>query len=710
MTEDQEDRPSQRPTVVPSGGASSEGGGLPAEDSVIGGHRIVRLRGAGGQGVVYEARERGTDRLVALKTLLPGPTADDLRRFEREIEVLALLDHPSIPPLFDKGVHAGRPWFTMRLVDGPSLVAHVDEGGADAARAVRILLRVCDAVAHAHGRGVIHRDLKSDNIRVDQAGEPQVLDFGLAKWVAAPTITLASAPMGTLSHAAPEMLDGDIRKVDVRADVYSLGVILYRLIAGRLPLDLPENLVSAAERVRHQEPEPPSSARSGLDADLDAITLKCLAKSPGERYATVLDLARDLQAWMRHDPVEARGRAPGYRMRKALWRYRWPVAGAMAAVLVLASFVVVLAAQTRELRRERDRARVEENKARTMTAAFTEMIEDVDPERMQVVSPGEIPAVHQTAAALVDRVDRRARYAIDVEPRVRAAMFTAVGHAFMAIGIAPRAAPAYQTSSDILRELGDATADERALADLERAVADGWGAGQQQRAEEQMRTILADLRDRSDSPPALRARTLHELADLLRRRGRTHEALALAREALEIRRASRDNDGEAIKTMILEALLLIDHGEPDDALAVLDAADALAQPMLWVGHPSFARIAHARARALAALGRIDEAVRHAELAFTGLERSFGAAHPLVVAAASEGAAILSRAGRHAEAARRLRDVLSLQRIMLGTNDPSTRDTLVALATELDHLGKPDDAARLRGEAAIVSRRLDLALP
>lgn len=667
----------------------------------MGGHRIVRLRGAGGQGVVFEAAERGTGRLVALKMLLPDASSDDARRFEREIEVLASLDHPRVAALLDTGRHAGRPWFTMRLVEGATITQHA-AGSLGPGAAVRLILPACDAVAHAHARGVIHRDLKPDNVRMDAQGEPVVLDFGLAKQKSSADLTQSSAPLGTLTHAAPEMLGGDVRRVDVRADVYSLGVMLYTMVSGRLPLEVPESLAEALEIVRHREPPPPSAHRPELDRDLDAICLRCLAKNPAERYASVLDLQRDLSAWLEGEPVEARGRAPGYRLRKALWRHRVPVVAASLAI-------AALAAQAVRLSQEVDRAQLEEAKATALATAFTSMLEDVDPESLTGDAGSPDPCERGSAARLLSHVGRRAQYDLDAEPRVRAAIHAAVGHAFLAIGVPARAVAAHVEALTALRSLPDASADELDTAELALLTARTAIASSPEDLEH-FADLLTRLRQRSSESPALLATASHQAASVLRREGAAEAALGLAREALDLRRASAGSPREATASAILVAALMNDLGQPADALEILGEAKRQAESSLWRGHPSFARMGHERARALEALGRIDDAVIECEEALFALERSHGGGHPLVAAAAKDAARILSRTGRHSEAARWLQDVLELQRTMHGPHHPATHSTLVMLADELDALGEPREAECLRAEALIIGSRLDLAVP
>jgi len=351
----------------------------------IPGYEIAREIHRGGQGVVYLARQRSTHRDVAVKVMRQGPfaTPADRSRFEREIETLSRLDHPNIVTVHDAGLADGFHYFVMNYVDGLALddwAAQLGEPdsaathaapspGADRARIESILrafLKVCDAVHAAHLRGVIHRDLKPSNICVDRAGEPHVLDFGLAKATddrLQSNMTRTGQFVGSLPWASPEQVEGASRSVDLRTDVYSLGAILYQLLSGAPPFDPGKNLHDLLDDILHREPARPGSvvrsassitgstssrsftlaSRRGLDDELDTIVLKCLAKDPARRYQSAGELASDLRRYGAGEAIEARRDSMLYVLRKTLRRYRMRVAAGSAFVVLLAVFAVVMA-------------------------------------------------------------------------------------------------------------------------------------------------------------------------------------------------------------------------------------------------------------------------------------------------------------------------------------------------------------------------------
>lgn len=348
----------------------------PASVIEIPGYDIVREVHHGGQGVVFQATQRSTKRVVAIKVMKHGPFATyaDRVRFDREIETLGRLDHPNIVAVHDAGVVAGFQYFVMNYVDGPPLdevvaAARVDnDGGAQTpgppetarrpveprarvAAIIDLFIKVCDAVNAAHLRGIIHRDLKPSNIRVDGQGEPHVLDFGLAKATDAEpdtAMTRTGQFVGSLPWAAPEQVEGVSSKIDIRTDVYSLGAILFQLLTGSLPLDVGSSLREAVDTILNRNPPRPSQcvAASGyppIDDELDTVVLKCLAKDRERRYQSAGELARDLRRYRAGEAIEAKRDSAVYMLRKTLRRYRPQVAVAGAFVLVVALFGVVMA-------------------------------------------------------------------------------------------------------------------------------------------------------------------------------------------------------------------------------------------------------------------------------------------------------------------------------------------------------------------------------
>jgi WD40 repeat protein len=328
-------------------GAGSATAVLPVGSQVryFGDYELMTEVARGGMGVVYRARQVSLDRMVALKMVRAGEFSGpaEARRFRQEVEAVAALDHPHVLPIYEVGEHAGRQYYTMRLVEGGSLSSRMagfaapgSPTKADARRrqaaAARLVAAVARAVHHAHQRGVLHRDLKPGNVLLDPDGTPYVTDFGLARRIgAASSLTAPGAVLGTPSYMAPEQARGG-REVTTQADVYGLGAVLYELLTGRPPFRGADALDTLAQ-VREWEPARPRSVCPLVDTDLETVCLRCLDKEPHRRYGSAEALADDLQRWLRGEPVTARS-ARGLE-RAAKWVRRHPAGAALAAVTAL---------------------------------------------------------------------------------------------------------------------------------------------------------------------------------------------------------------------------------------------------------------------------------------------------------------------------------------------------------------------------------------
>jgi tetratricopeptide (TPR) repeat protein/tRNA A-37 threonylcarbamoyl transferase component Bud32 len=300
----------------------------------FGDYEVLGELAHGGMGVVYKARQRSLNRPVALKVIRAGElaSAEDARRFRMEAETVALLDDPHVVPVHEVGEHAGRLFFSMKLVEGGSLAGQLDRFRHDLKGAAQMMATVARAVHHAHQRGILHRDLKPSNILLDDAGRPYVTDFGLAKRVETDSgLTRSGAVVGTPSYMAPEQASGKSGQVTTVTDVYGLGAVLYALLAGRPPFQA-DSVLETLEQVRQREPQPPSGLRRGVDRELETVCLKCLEKEPGRRYGSAEELAQDLERWLNHEPVHAR--RTRWPRRLAKWVRRRPTTAALMAVVV----------------------------------------------------------------------------------------------------------------------------------------------------------------------------------------------------------------------------------------------------------------------------------------------------------------------------------------------------------------------------------------
>ena len=316
----------------------------------IGAYEIKDEIGRGGMGLVYEAEQASPRRRVAIKIVSPAAvTASLMRRFEYESEILGRLQHPGVAQIYEAGTcdlgSGPQPYFAMEYVEGETIVSYCDSHRLGTRERLELIARVCEAVQHAHERGVIHRDLKPGNILVTAEGQPKVLDFGVARATdtdVQTVMTEAGALVGTVPYMSPEQASGNASLVDTRSDVYALGVLAYQLLTGRMPYDLSKKLVHEAVRVIvEDEPTSMSSVNRSLRGDIETIVGKALEKEPERRYESAAALAADLRRHLRDEPIVAHPPSAAYQFRKFARRNKGVVWGAAAVVVALIAGTVV---------------------------------------------------------------------------------------------------------------------------------------------------------------------------------------------------------------------------------------------------------------------------------------------------------------------------------------------------------------------------------
>jgi serine/threonine protein kinase len=320
-------------------------------ETMIEGYEILEGLPLGGQAVVYKAIQKATKRIVAVKVLLQGPHASARAqyRFEREVDLAASLHHPNIVTIYDSGIAHGQYYFAMEYVEGKPLDKYAQSEKLSLRQTMGLINKVCSAVAYAHQRGVIHRDLKPSNIMVDTGGEPHILDFGLAKLVdgseqATEETVMTSIPgkvIGTLAFMSPEQASGQPSATDVRTDVYSIGMILYKVLTDNFPYDVSGSMLAILRNIQEAEPKRPSKLIRRFNSEVEAILLKALAKEPNHRYQSSVELQHDIDYWLKGLPISARADSSIYLLRKLLIRHRYAstVVGLLLLIVLGFSYV-----------------------------------------------------------------------------------------------------------------------------------------------------------------------------------------------------------------------------------------------------------------------------------------------------------------------------------------------------------------------------------
>jgi len=725
--------------------------------TLIGRYRILRVLGEGGMGIVYEAEDDQLHRTVALKVIRGEFVSADLaRRFALESEALGRLQHPGIAQIYEAGTDEGpaglRSYFAMEFVRGLPLTTYANTNRLDLEQRLELFALVCDAVHHAHRQGVVHRDLKPANILVDDSGQPKVLDFGVARLTDADLPgtrhTSVGEMVGTLQYMSPEQVNAIPSEVDGRSDVYSLGVLLYELISGRLPYNLERAALHEAARViLVDDPAPLSSINRRLRGDVEIIVAKALEKVKQRRYNSADALASDVRRFLRDEPIVARPASPLYQLQKFTRRNRTLVSSVTLGTLMLAvgavastwqavratraekladsrradadssrgaaergqraattallvadsALKVADSARAQAIREQQSavasarRATAEAAKAQAVTTFLTDMLASADPATAQ----GQDLRVRD----LLDRASTVSlRDAQISQPDVRAAIEATMGRTYFQLGVYDAARAHVDSAYQIQRRtvgprapiVGDLAAD---IARIARA------SGDLGTADTKLTEALSIFRKTRSANDDFVSAAVGELASVRYGQGRFPDAERLYREALELASARHGPDDQRVgERLVALGNFYAYTGRPREGLPLLQRAAVLLEGALGLKHPrviaALVGVADAQANSpdnVAAEATLRRAVPAARSVFP-------AQHPTLANVIARLGNVMAERGRANEAAELVSEALTMRIALLGADHPDVQLSRVSLGRLRSQQGRLDETETLYSQA------------
>ena len=732
---------------------------------IAGRYTLEQSIGEGGMGEVWLAKQsEPVKRNVALKLIKTGMDSRTvLDRFEQERQALAIMDHPHIARVLDGGLtSAGQPFFVMELVNGLPLTQFCDEARLTLRERLDLFVPICQAVQHAHQKGIVHRDLKPANILVtmlDGQPVPKVIDFGVAKAIGGKLIdqslsTQFGLIVGTLEYMSPEQAGYSDDDIDTRADIYSLGVILYELLTGLRPIDATRlkqaALTEMVRIIRDEEPQKPSTRVSTdeslpslaavrktdpkkltalLRGELDWIVMKCLEKQRDRRYETANGLLRDIQRYLRDEPVEARPPSARYRLGKLLKRNKGPAIAASVVLLTLIGGIIgtslgwiearnqaeVASARLVQVQEEKEKADLERQVALSVRDFLNNKLlgqADVTAQANALLQGGQQPALAKANPTIRELLDRaaaelspdRIEQNFPNQPLVQAELLTTVGEAYLAIGHYEQGVELLERALELKnRHKADTIATRNSLAEGYLEVA---------RIDEALRFAeeTVELAKSELGPDDARTLTcMRTLIGAYHRAMRVPQALDLAQETVELSRAELGpDDPETLAGMETLAWVYTSSDTPAAAVPIAKQALDLTGRRLTKDHPDTLSRMNCLASVYREIGELEQALPLTEEAFQLTNAKLGPEHPTTLLRMVTLAMDYFRTGKVEAGLTHLEDALKITREELGPNHPAAPYILDNIASAYTFAYFAHDAEEGKQALSLGEEALELA--
>jgi eukaryotic-like serine/threonine-protein kinase len=696
----------------------------------IGRYKLLQQIGEGGCGVVFMAeQEEPVHRRVALKIIKPGmDTKSVIARFEAERQALALMDHPSIAKVFDAGAtESGRPYFVMELVRGVKITQYCDENSLTTGDRLKLFVQVCQAVQHAHQRGIIHRDIKPSNILVTTTEQgtalPVVIDFGVAKATGNQRLTDKTVftafemLVGTPAYMSPEQAAFSSVDVDTRTDIYSLGVLLYELLTSSTPFETGELLKAGLDEIlrviREEEPLRPSTRLSKMPGsdlttvaerrqsqpprlihivcgDLDWIAMKALEKDRTRRYETANGLALDIQRFLKNEPVSARPPSKFYRFQKAVQRNKLLFGGVVIIALLLIVSLIVVSTSLAEERRSRRDAEAASVKSQQVTKFLETLLQGVAP----AVARGQDTKMLR---GILDQTSENIGKEMTNQPAVEAELRNLIGTLYRRIGNYGRAEEMHSAALAIRRKVFGSN-NPKVAESLNELGLDLQAQNKPFEAEKATEEALVIRRGLFGAENRDTATSLNDLGAVYRDEKRLSEAEALAREALEIRqRLFGEENLDVADSLRNLSITLDEESKWVEGEATARKVLVIRRKLIGPDHPWIASAIADIAWAASNQGKLGEAEALQREALAMRRKLLPEEHPDVVYAMRSLGGILEGEFKWSEAGTVFREALVLSRRRVGNHDPQALADLENLVRVLMHENKISEAQQMFDE-------------